>query len=490
MNRIPRRNSFARAARFLNPVITATLAAVTVFIALAAASQAQTLNTLATFDYTVNGSGPVYGPLAQGTDGNFYGTASSGGVKGKGTVFRMTPTGTLTALYTFCSQANCSDGTVPYAGLVLGTDGNFYGSSITGGADCQGCRGYGTVFKITASGVLTTLHHFSLRDGAYPYAPLVQGTDGNFYGTTEAGGTNSGGTVFRITAAGNLTTLHNFDLIDGIQPQAAALLQGSDGKFYGTAYNGGTNGLGTIFNVTTSGDVTTLYNFCSETNCADGASPESGLVLGNDGNFYGTTEFGGTNAYGTVFQFTPGGKLTTLHTFDSIDGGYLHAGLVQAADGTFYGTTPSLGANTFGTAFAITSAGAFTTLYNFCAQSGCSDGSSPLAQLLLGANGDLYGETQGGGNDNSGTIFRLEVGLGPAVSTLPTSGNVGSSVRILGTNLSGATAVSFNGAPASFTVISRTLIRTTVPTGATTGRVQVTTPSGTLTSNAVFPVIQ
>jgi len=229
----------------------------------AVVSPAQTLNTLATFDYTVSGAGPVYGPLAQGTDGNFYGTTSSGGANGNGTVFRLTPSGTLTPLYNFCSQTNCSDGTRPYAGLVLGTDGNFYGAALTGGAECPSCRGYGTVFKITADGSLTTLHRFSLRDGAYPYAPLTQGADGVFYGTTEAGGTNSGGTILKITDAGKLTTLHNFEPIDGIQPQAAALLQGSDGEFYGTAYNGGANGRGTIFKVTASGAVTTLYNFCS-----------------------------------------------------------------------------------------------------------------------------------------------------------------------------------------------------------------------------------
>jgi uncharacterized repeat protein (TIGR03803 family) len=223
------------------------------------------------------------------------------------------PAQTFTSLQSF----DGTDGINPIAGLVQGTDGNFYGTVTTGGAN--GC---GTVFKITTSGTLTTLHSFDSTDGYYPYGGLVQGTDGNFYGTTAFGGTNYTcylgepcGTIFKITPSGTLTTLHNFDGTDGARPYAGLLL-GSDGDFYGTTYYGGigsANGAGTIFKITPSGTLTTLFKFSFVTK--DGAYPNGGLIQGTDGNFYGTTSAGGTVGVGTVFEITPNGKLTTLHSF-------------------------------------------------------------------------------------------------------------------------------------------------------------------------------
>lgn len=247
-----------------------------------------TFATLFNFDYT-NGDGPT-GVLVQGTDGNFYSTTDLGGANGNGTVFKITPAGTLTTLHNF----DGTDGSVVFAGLVLATDGNFYGTAEFGGTSNVCGPGCGTVFKITPTGTLTTLHDFKGTDGSYP-GPLIQGADGNFYGITGGGGANGDGTVFKLTHSGTLTTLYSFcaqsGCTDGSGPNSPmALVQGSDGNFYGTTFSGGTNNAGTVFKITPSGTLTTLYSFCSQTNCADGEAPYAGLVQATHGNFYGTTE--------------------------------------------------------------------------------------------------------------------------------------------------------------------------------------------------------
>jgi uncharacterized repeat protein (TIGR03803 family) len=476
--------------------------------AVAIASPAQTLTTLVSFDGT-NGAGPQ-SSLIQGSDGNFYGTTTYGGANnvlacdfgnlvGCGTVFKITPGGTLTTLYSFCAQSDCTDGASPYGGLVQGTDGNFYGTTYFGGAlaNCGGLYGCGTVFKITPGGTLTTLYSFCSQtncvDGAYTYAGLVPATDGNFYGTTWGGGASSYycpigcGTVFKITPAGTLTTLHSFDGNDGGEPQAG-VVQAADGNFYGTTASAATPS--TVFRITTGGILTTLYHFCSQPNCADGSDAHSALVQATDGNFYGTTVSGGTaysgdNIWGTVFRITPGGTLTTLYNFCSqigcIDGVWPYDGLVQGTDGNLYGTTsgpPS-------TVFKITLMGTLSTLHTFDG----ADGATPYAGLVQATDGNFYGTTTYGGANQIGTVFSLSVGLGPFIKTQPTSGKTGYPVVILGTNLTGATGVTFNGTAATFNVVSPSEITTNVPAGATTGLVQVTrTPSGTLTSNATFVV--
>ncbi len=242
-----------------------------------------------------------YAGLVQATDGDLYGTTQGGGVHNGGTVFKVTPQGTLTILYTFCSQPACTDGASPWGGLVQGTDGNFYGTTESGGSSLV----YGTVFKITAQGTLTVLHSFQKTDGANPYAGLVQGTDGNFYGTTESGGNVNlaAGTVFKITPQGALTTLYSFSLgnADGAYPYAG-LVQGTDRDFYGTTTQNGVGGYGAAFKITPEGALTTLYSFCFQMNCADGAAPLAGLVQATDGKFYGTTSALGSGNSGTVFS--------------------------------------------------------------------------------------------------------------------------------------------------------------------------------------------
>ena len=209
-----------------------------------------------------------YAGLVQATNGDFYATTAGGGANGGGTVFRITPSGTLTTLYSFCSQSGCTDGAGPYAGLVQATNGDFYGTTQLGGANSRG-----TVFKINPSGTLTTLYSFCSQggctDGAYPYAGLIQATNGDFFGTTPAGGANGYGTVFKIAAGGTLTTLYSFcsqsGCTDGASPHAG-LVQATNGDHYGTTTSGGANGpgTGTVFRITPSGTLTTLYSFCSQ----------------------------------------------------------------------------------------------------------------------------------------------------------------------------------------------------------------------------------
>ena len=407
------------------------------------------------------------------------------------------PGQTLTTLHSF----NGTDGSYPRAALVQATNGNLYGTTAASGTSARG-----TIFKITSSGTLTTLYTFCpnnshCSDGASPLGALAQGSDGDLYGTTDAGGSGHG-TIFKSTPDGVLKTLYSFcphgDCTDGSDPSAGLVL-GTDGNWYGTTSAGGVSGIGTVFKITPSGELTTLYRFCMQSHCPDGRNPSSGLVQGNDGNFYGTTQYGGANDDGTVFKITPSGELATLHSFEGTDGGTPVAALVQGTDGNFYGTTKAGGANLGGTIFNITPSGTLRTLYNFCQQNSfpnCPDGAYPEAGLVQDTNGSFYGTTIWGGNGpciigrvtGCGTVFSLSMGLGPFVKTQPTSGAVGAAVTILGTKLTGATSVSFNGTAAVFILKSKFEITTTVPVGATTGTVQVVTPGGTLSSNVPFTV--
>lgn len=433
--------------------------------------------------------------FAQGTDGDLYGTASAGGLNGDyGTVFKVSPGGTLTTLYNFCAQTNCIDGDSPMAGLVQGTDGSFYGTTIYGGTGDFCGLGCGTIFKVTPSGTLTTLHSFAgyPTDGSNPLAGMIQATDGNFYGTTIGGGTNGDGTVFKITPAGVFTVLYSFCsqplCADGELPDSA-VTQGPDGNFYGTVSSGGAYFYGTVFRMTPGGLLTTLYSFCPQFGCADGGSPSTGLVQGADGNFYGATSLGGASnacldvGCGTVFRITPGGKLTTLHSFDGTDGnGPLS--LAGASDGNFYGTVGG-GPGLDGSAFQITPGGKLTTLHSFDG----NDGADLYGGVVQDTSGNFYGTASVGGADGDGTVFSLAVGLRPFVETVPASGKVGAAVRILGSDLTGTTSVRFNGTAAVFKVVSKTLLSATVPPGATTGLVSVTVPDRTLRSNLKFQVM-
>jgi len=477
-------------------------------------SPAQVFRTVANF-HDVPDSLPGALSLVQGLDGNFYGTTLEGGsnnavcsILGCGTVFKVSPGGGLATLYTFCAQpkgVNCPDGSGPW-GLILGSDGNFYGTTVAGGPTaCEGSTyGCGTVFKISPGGTLTTLHSFCAQtgcpDGSSPNYGVVQASDGNFYGITSGGGAHKGGTVFKITPVGNVTTLHSFcaqkNCPDGQYP--GGLIQATDGNLYGTTAGGGNQqcnppwGCGTLFRITPAGTFTTLHSF----NGTDGNYPQTPPVQATDGNFYGITQEGGTLSClsglgcGTVFKINPGGALTTLHSFNATDG-WAPETLVQAIDGNLYGVTygsgfecnPSCG----GTVFKITLGGTLTTLHNFDLQRDPLDGLSPLL-LIQATNGDFYGTTWYGGVYNQGTVFSLCVGLGWFTEELPNYGKVGATIDILGTNLTGASYVTFAGISAPFTVVSKSLIQATVPPGATTGYVRVMLPDGRIPSNKKFRV--
>jgi uncharacterized repeat protein (TIGR03803 family) len=461
--------------------------AVIVLLCVITAAAAVSFKSLVTFTGS-NGSTAVAG-VAQGSDGNFYGTTNTGGANSAGTVFKLTPGGTLTTIYSFCALMNCADGELPYGGLVLGTDGNFYGTTQYGGSTgAGGMTGFGTVFRITKTGTMTVLHNFctgDCSDGNHPIGNLIEGNDGHYYGAA-VGGVNSYGGIFKITPGGTFTLLHGFTESDGSAPNGSLVL-GTDGNFYGTTRAGGTNNRGTAFRMTPAGTLTTLYSFCNLTGCADGDAPYSGLIQASDGFFYGATTSGGSTGYGTAFKITAGGKLTTLHSFDATNEGYDPVGgVIQATDGNLYGATPEGGINGHGTLYQMTTGGSVTVLHNFDG----TDGSGAVSAPTQSTGGAFFGTTNAGGNSeqNIGTVYRLANGLGAFVETVPVSDPVGGAVTILGSSLTGSTSVTFNGVAATFTVVSPTEIKTTVPTGATTGKVQVVTPGGTLTSNVNFRV--
>lgn len=466
--------------------------------AIAIAAPAQTFTTLASFD-TTNGAMPTAGVI-QGPDGNFYGITYDGGFKNLGVAYSVTSEGTLTRIHSFCGSKGCKDGSQPTGPLLLATDGDAYGTDPTGGA-----YGFGMIFKISKQGAFSVFYSFCAEggdcpDGEAPGGGLIQAADGNFYGVTTQGLGNSG-EVYKITPSGVLTVLHTFNSSDGSQPEAPPI-QATDGKFYGTTQSGGTSPYGTAYTMTPDGQLTTLYNFCSQPACSDGAFPFAGLIQAADGNFYGTTISGGACApendemCGTVFRISPAGALTTLYRFCSqpncTDGNRPFAGLVQATDGKLYGTTESGGDYNAGTIFSIAPTGILTTLYSFCALGPpCVDGDSPYGELLQATNGLFYGTTSSGGTncDSCGTVFTLNAGLGPFVTFVQPFGRIGQSIGILGQGFTGTTAVSLNGTPLNFNVVSDTYLTATVPSGATSGYVTVTTPTGVLTSNVPFRVI-
>jgi len=439
-------------------------------------AHAQTYTDIHDFDTPTLASPQYSGILAQGRDGNLYGTAPLGGDFGRGGVFQITPSGAYTVIHSFDStRAN------PYSGLTLGADGNFYGGTYNGGD-----FGFGTVFQITPGGTVTVLHSFALIEGAGPYAPPIQGTDGNFYGTTTIGGQGFGA-VYKVTPAGGFTTLYAFDSTHGASP-FAPLIQGKDGNFYGTTVGGGTTDFGTAFKITPSGALTVLYNFDS----THGSGPYSPLLQGSDGNFYGTARTGGSkNNGGVVFKLTAAKKpkLTVLYNFDATgatkDGVRPYAGLVQANDGNFYSVASAGGTNSAGTLYRISSTGVYATLYNFVS----ATGSLPFATLRQHTNGKFYGEATTGGALGHGALFSFDAGLGPFITIRPTSGLVGQPVDILGQSLSTATSVRFTpNVAASANVFGDTYMTTAVPNNATTGVVKVLLTHGHLTSNQKFLV--
>ena len=321
-----------------------------------------TVTTLAEFGGTTTGSSPN-GTLTLADDGYYYGTTAAGGSDGDGTVFQLTPTGTLTTLYTFKELTKKDTGTVPKTHLTRGKDGYLYGTTSQGGNN-----GYGTIFKILPGSPNTPIRvvDFSGQGGnargSLPSA-LLLATDGNFYGTTEGGGIYSNGTVFRLTPVGAFTTIADFGSLTGtytgpISPRSE-LIQVASGVMYGTSAGGGTSAAGTVYSVTTAGVNKVVINFTGDTGSYVGSTPEAPLYLATDGYFYGTTRLGGTSQRGTVFRFIPGGVFKSLIQFTggaTVYGAYPRAPLVQDNEGHLFGTTSGGGQNSLGTIFSLTDA--------------------------------------------------------------------------------------------------------------------------------------
>jgi uncharacterized repeat protein (TIGR03803 family) len=365
----------------------------------------------------VPGAGPM-APLVQGSDGNFYGTTSANeyyfpiGFQGPGTVFKITPAGAETLLYAFGTSGS-ADGSTPVGALIQGKDGNFYGTTSRGGA-----YGNGTVFKITPAGAETVLYSFfGGLDGVDPAGGLIQDSDGNFYGTTTEGGQCQVGVVFKVTPTGAESVLHAFTggdtgcgTADGGSPNSGLIL-GTDGNFYGTTASGGVAdapGAGTVFKITPAGAETVLYAF--KGGGSDGESPTGGVIQASDGNYYGATSGAGAYDEGTVFKITPGGVETLLYSFEpsgSVNAVFPSAGLIQASDGNFYGTAFG-GAYGEGAVYKITLGGVESLLYSF-GPAGSTDGVSPVAGLVQASDGSFYGTTEGGGATGNffGTVFKL-----------------------------------------------------------------------------------
>ena len=395
-------------------------------------AKAQAVSNLYSFGRLPDGANPRP-ELVQGSDGNFYGTTYAGGTNSSGSVFRLTPGGSESLLYSFGSQP--FDGTHPSAGLVQGSDGNFYGTTYAGGTNSSG-----SVFRLTPGGRYSNLYSFQgwPGDGGNPSAALVQGSDGNFYGTASVGGTNRYGAVFRFTTNGTETILYAFagPTNDGAGP-LAPLVVGLDGNFYGTtAFGGLTNisgttatfigGFGTVFRISPGGSYQNLHLFGSV--IPDGLYGLSPLVQGNDGNFYGVTYDGGTYTnLGAVFRITPGGTESLFYSFGSQPGdGVRPSSLVVGSDGNFYGTASAGGTYDLGTLFRVSPGGSETVLYSFGSQ--LNDGASPLGSLIENSDGIWFGTTEFGGAHTNGTIFELAGVVASATNQI-------TQIRLAGTNV-------------------------------------------------------
>jgi uncharacterized repeat protein (TIGR03803 family) len=359
----------------------------------------------------------IRGDLLLASDGNFYVASFSGGSAGGGAVARITPGGTVTVLGSL--TGNDGLGAQAYAKLIQASDGNLYGTTYLGGKD-----GRGTVFKQTLAGTLTTLYAFQGGKGEpmLPYAGLVQAPDGHLYGTTMRGGANDAGTVFRLTLSGELTVLHEFSGKDGQNPEGTLII-GGDGNLYGTTLIGGDNDRGVIYRIATGGSFTVLYSFpqLGEFNTSGlatnetGANPRASLLLAADGNYYGTAYQGGASGYGTVFRMTPAGSVSVVYSFGGTprSGGYPLAGLVQDASGALYGTTERGGHVNTGSVFRLTTSGTYTLLHSFTG--GIDDGQNPYATLLP-LNGEFYGVSYNDGVSGYGAVFKLIL---PQAGVLP-----------------------------------------------------------------------
>jgi uncharacterized repeat protein (TIGR03803 family) len=363
----------------------------------------------------------------------------------------------------------------PLGGLTFGTDQRYHGT-----INAAGSRNHGAVYRLSPTGAIVYEHSFEGgADGGFPQSAPIQGADGAFYGTSVGASSAYAGTVYKIDTSERYSVLHLFTTTDGRAP-GAPLVQGTDLNFYGTTSSGGTNGLGTFFRINSTGNFAVLHDFAS----ADGGSPGL-LIQARDGNFYGVTFQGGATNTGAVVKITPTGTVSILYSFaGGQDGTQPGGGLLEATDGNFYGVLSQEGAGGGGTLYRVTPAGVFTKLHDFWVASGIYPQTTPMQHT----SGKIYGTAYAGGANNYGVIWEYDPGLAPFVTFLNVYGQVGTKVDILGEYFTASSVVSFNGVPAQNPVIQSTYIEATVPAGATTGYITVTTTKGTLKSNKPFVV--
>jgi uncharacterized repeat protein (TIGR03803 family) len=456
------------------------------------AATAQTYTNLYAYPGTDNNTSGITWPsvMSQGQDGDLYSTIQTNGSYQYGSVYKMSTSGGYTLLYSFCAEGSpcASTGANPTGGVTLGWDGNLWGTTFNGGKD-----GAGTAFKMTPAGALTSLYSFTNgKDDSAPTYTLLQGQDGNMYGISEAQYEGQYGSFFKLTTKGKISP-YPFDYTDGASPNLP--VQGTDLNFYGTTQGGGDAACacGVIYKATSAGKITVLHNFSGYVSSTqyDGSRPIGILVEGTDGNYYGTTYQGGEYNAGTVFKITSSGTYTLLHSFSfqapTYDGQLPIAGLTLGTDGNFYGVASAGGTQNGGAIFEITPAGKETVLYSFCTVS-CYDGFAPTTPMVLHTDGIFYGNTAG--NSNGGSVFySFKTKLKPFVKLVTWSGKDGATAEILGQGFTGTTAVSFNGVAAKFDNVSDTYMTATVPTGALTGPITVTTFSSSLKSDRNFLVM-
>jgi uncharacterized repeat protein (TIGR03803 family) len=451
---------------------TCHIAALIAFVILTSGAavvvNAQTFSVVGILPSTI---GPITNPaaqqVAQGRNGEIYTISTN-----QGGLLSATTSGM------FAEVAQ------PFGnGVTLGSDGNFYTAQYF---DRVGC---GEVWKTTPQGTATELNTICGADGNGPESSPVQAPNGIFYGTSSEIPSGGAGTIYSITSSGTVGLVHTFVAGDGNNP-VAPLVVGSDGNLYGGTRSGGTNNDGVLFKVTTGGTYTVLHNFAG----SDGADLEHGLFLGSDGNLYGVTQIGGSANNGAFFKLTNSGTYTVLYNLP-ISYSPANSSLVQATDGNLYGLLGQGNSSEPGWIYSITTAGTFTILHEFCQQTNCTDGIAPSTPLMQHTNGNLYGFTVHGGDtsvcggNGCGVLYSFNIGKGAFANLGSTSGKEGVKVGIFGQGFSAKSVVKFGGTQATaFTASGTTFLNATVPAGALTGSVTVTTGSTTLTSSRTFNV--
>jgi len=376
-----------------------------VFGAAAQPAHTRTFADLYNFSGASDGGQPLAG-LVRDAAGNLYGTTYSGGASGFGVAFKLDRRGTETVLHSFAGGA---DGEYPYSDPVLDADGNLYGTAAGGGGNGCGGFGCGVVFEVSASGAETVLHSFTggTTDGCYPHGSLMMDANGNLYGTTDECGTSNLGTVFEVSSGtGSVTILHSFagGSSDGDDPIYDGLLMDGAGNLYGVTLGGGASGDGVIYELGTRGALTVLHSFSG--GAADGCYPYGTPVMDAKSNLYGTAEKCGASGFGVVWKLDQEtGMFSVLHSFsgDASDGGYPVAGVLPGTKGRLFGNTVAGGVDDTGTVYELNRKGKFTLLHSFTGP----DGEYPSGNLIQDAKGNIYGTAEEGGSGNAGTVWKL-----------------------------------------------------------------------------------